>query len=146
MNTPSENPSPVQHARVLLKDLQQQFPPFRDYLPLAIGIDKQLLARIPGLNRKVLRIALGLHTNSTRYLKSMSKATTRFDLDGNAGAEVTEAHRNHAIEVLRERYKRDMEQKKAQRQAEEAKRKEEEAARQRVEKLNQLAAKFSRNK
>lgn len=141
-----ENASPVPNARALLKELQQKFAPFRDYSPLAIGIDKQLQSRLPEINRKVLRVALGLHTNSTRYLKSMSKATARVDLDGNPGEEITEAHRKHALEVLRERFKKEAELKKAQRQAEEAKRKEEEAVRQRAEKLNQLAAKFSRSK
>jgi ProP effector len=140
----AETISPVQNARSLLKELQQKFAPFRDYSPLAIGIDKQLQARLPEINRKVLRVALGLHTNSTRYLKSMSRATARVDLDGNPGEEITEAHRKHALEVLRERFKKEAELKKAQRQAEEASRKEEEAARQRTEKLNQLAAKFSR--
>jgi ProP effector len=106
-------------------------------LPLAVGIDKQLIARLPQLNRKVLRITLGIHTNSSRYLKAMAKATVRFDLDGNNADEVTEAHRAHAAETLRERFKRGAEQRKAQRE-------EEEAARRRAEKLEQLTTKFSR--
>jgi ProP effector len=138
--TPSPTPNPAQTARVLLKELQEKFAVFRDYKPLAIGIDKQVLARIPGIERKVLRIALGIHTNSLRYLKGMEKATVRFDLDDNTTDEVTQAHRTHASEILRERFKKVAEQRKAQREAEEA----EEAARQRAEKLNQLAAKFSR--
>jgi ProP effector len=140
MNTPTQNANPVQSARSLLKELQEKFPAFRDYLPLSIGVDKQLVAQIPDLDRKVLRIALGLHTNSSRYLKVMAKATSRFDLDGNVAGEVTEAHRTHASEILRERFKKDAEQRKAKREAEEA----EAAARRHAEKLNQLAAKFSR--
>ena len=41
-----------QSPRALLKQLQQQFKAFRDCLPLAIGIDKQVLSRLPNLNRK----------------------------------------------------------------------------------------------
>jgi ProP effector len=136
--TPNLTPNPVQTARALLKELQEKFPAFREYMPLAIGIDKQLAAQLPDVNRKVLRIALGIHTKSLRYLKGMEKATARFDLDGNSAEEVTEAHRAHASEILRERFKKVAEQRKAQREAEEATRKH-------TEKLNQLAAKFSRH-
>jgi ProP effector len=126
--------------RALLKQLQQQFKAFRDCLPLAIGIDKQVLARLPNLNRKLMRTALGIHTGSMRYLRSMEKATVRYDLDGNPGAEVTETHRQHAKELLQQRFKKEAERKKAERAAA----LEEEANRKRQEKLQQLASKFSR--
>lgn len=130
-------PSP----RALLKQLQQQFPAFRNCLPLAIGIDKQLLARMPGLDRKTMRTALGIHTGSLRYLRAMEKATVRFDLDGNPGEEVTDTHRSHAKETLQQRFKKEAERKKAEREAAKA----EEAARLRQEKLEALASKFSRH-
>jgi ProP effector len=128
-------------ARTLLKQLQQQFPAFQNCLPLAIGIDKQLLARMPGLDRKTMRAALGIHTGSLRYLRVMEKATVRYDLDGTPGAEVTDTHRKHAKEVLQQRFKKEAERKKAERDAAAS----EEAARLRQEKLLQLASKFSRN-
>lgn len=118
---------------------------FRECKPLAIGIDKQLIALLPDTNRKILRLAMGMHTRSLRYMKAMEKATTRFDLDGNATDAITEEHRAHASEVMRERFKKDAEQRKAHREAEEAKRKAEETQRQHTEKLGQLAAKFSRS-
>lgn len=139
MNTPDTTPSPVQNARALSKELQAKFAVFRDCMPLAIGIDKQLLARIPELDRKLLRIALGIHTNSLRYLKVMEKATVRFDLDGNAADEVTDVHRAHASKVISERFKKDAERRKAQREAELQ-------ARQRTEKLGQLVEKFGRSR
>jgi len=132
--------TPAPSARALLKQLQQQFPAFRDCLPLAIGIDKQLLARIPGLDRKTMRAALGIHTGSMRYLRSMEKATVRYDLDGVAGAEVTDTHRLHAKEQLQQRFKKEAERKKLEKAAAA----EAEAARLRQEKLQQLASKFSR--
>jgi ProP effector len=145
MNTLSPTTSPIQPARTMLKDLQEKFVAFRDYMPLAIGVDKQLIALHPELNRKTLRTALGIHTNSLRYLKAMEKAKTRFDLDGNTADEVTELHRTHASNTLRERFKKVAEQRKAQRATEDAARVAEEAARQHAEKLNQLTAKFARN-
>ena len=131
----------VPSARTLLKQFQQQFPAFRDCLPLAIGIDKQLLARMPELDRKTMRTALGIHTGSLRYLRAMEKATLRFDLDGVAGAEVTDVHRAHAKETLQQRFKKEADRKKAERDAVQAA----EADRLRQEKLLQLASKFSRN-
>ncbi len=135
--TPDSTPNPVQAARALLKECQEKFAVFRDYQPLAIGIDKQLAAHYPEISRKVLRIALGIHTKSQRYLKAMEKASVRLDLDGKQADEVTQAQRDHAAEMLRERFKKMAEQRKAQREAEEATRKH-------AEKLNQLAAKFSK--
>ena len=131
----------VPSARTLLKQFQQQFPAFRDCLPLAIGIDKQILARMPELDRKTMRTALGIHTGSLRYLRAMEKATVRFDLEGAAGAEVTDVHRAHAKETLQQRFKKEAERKKAERDAAQAA----EADRLRQEKLLQLASKFSRN-
>ncbi len=140
----SSAPHPVQAARALLKKLQLDFSSFRDCLPLAIGIDKQLIAQQPELPRKLLRIALGQHTNSLRYLKSLEKATHRFNLDGQPAEALTDEHRKHAATSLRERFKKEGDQRRAQRAIEEAAQAAAEAARLHAEKLNQLAAKFAK--
>lgn len=151
MTTTEPTPNPFQSARVLLKELQEKFIVFGEFQPLAIGIDKQLFAQIPDVSRKTLRTAMGIHTNSLRYLKGMEKATVRFNLDGSQADEVTDVHRTHATTTLKERFKKNADQRKAQRQAEEAQRKAEaakkqaeEADRLRADKLSQLAEKFSR--
>ncbi|MFL6710558.1 MAG: ProQ/FINO family protein [Massilia sp.] len=133
--------APAMSARSLLKQLQQQFPSFGKCLPLSIGIDKQLLAKMPELDRKTMRAALGIHTGSLRYLRAMEKATVRYDLDGTAGAEVTDTHRLHAKETLQQRFKKEAERKKAEVDAAKAV----EADRLRQEKLQLLASKFSRH-
>jgi len=138
--TPAAGMPAADSPRALLKQLQQQFPAFRNCLPLEIGIDKQLLSRMPDLNRKLMRAALGIHTGSMRYLRAMEKATVRYDLDGKAGAEVTDTHRQHAKELLQQRFKKEAERKKAERDAAAQL----EADRKRQEKLEQLASKFSR--
>lgn len=139
-DTASAPAADAQSPRALLKQLQQQFKAFRECLPLAIGIDKQVLARMPNLNRKAMRAALGIHTGSMRYLRAMEKATVRFDLDGNPGAEVTDTHRLHAKELLQQRFKKEAERKKAERDAAA----QAEADRKRQEKLQQLASKFAK--
>lgn len=139
MDTENTTANPVQNARALIKTLQEKYAVFRDCLPLAIGIDKQLLSRHPELERKTMRVALGLHTNSLRYLKSMEKATRRFDLDGNPGDEVSQEHRAHAAETLKERFRKDAERRRAQKQAELQEK-------ERNQKLSQLVEKFGKHR
>ena len=137
MNSPETDQTTGQKARALLKTLQETFPVFRDYSALAIGVDKLLLTQQPDLERKVLRLALGMHTNSARYLKTMEKARHRVDLAGNIVAEVPDEHRKHASEVIRERFKKDAERRKALREAEALEKK-------RAAKLSQLVEKFGK--
>ena len=147
MTSPTPADTPGQEARRLLKSLQETHAVFKEIKPLAIGIDKQLLALDANINRKTLRLALGMHTNSFRYLKSMEKATQRFNLDGSPAGEVPEGHRKHASEILRERSKKEAERHQAEaatRKAEAEKKAAQEAEKLRTEKLNRLVQKFAR--
>ena len=137
MTAADQKPEAPVDARALLKDIQARYDVFRNFSPLAIGIDKQLLEQQPELNRKALRMALRSQTMSTRYLKEMEKAEVRLNLDGPAAGEVTEDARAHSAELLRERFKKQAEQRKVEQEAAKAEQR-------RVEKLNQLAEKFGR--
>jgi len=106
MTTPNSGSPHSANARQLLQDLQDKFPVMRDCRPLAIGIDKQLLARLPDVDRKHLRIALGIHTHSLRYLKALEKAQVRLDLEGNPAGEVTPEQRVYAGGLVKERLER----------------------------------------
>jgi len=143
----STNAIPASIAHALLQNFRKQFPVFRDAQPLAIGIDKQIIAHLPDTDPKVLRVAMSMHTKSTPYLRKMTKAATRFNLDGSAAEELNESHRSHAAAVLAERIKRNEEFEKARREHESRVKREAEeaeAARLRAEKINQLAQRFSR--
>ncbi|MBL8405390.1 MAG: osmoprotectant transporter activator, partial [Dechloromonas sp.] len=74
MTTETTTDKPVD-PRALLKDLQTRFDVFRNFSPLAIGIDKQVFAQLPDVSKKSLRMAMRSHTISTRYLKEMEKGT-----------------------------------------------------------------------
>src|SRR5574338_71045 len=124
-------------SRILLQDLRARFIAFRDTLPLAIGIDEAILAKLPEVDRKLLRSALREHTASTRYLKALQSASERFDLDGNPAGKVTEAQRNLAGETLKARFQKAAQIRKEKAEVEAA------AARQQ-KKLTDLVAKFSR--
>ncbi len=135
---------PVQKAKILLKKLQTEFTVFRDTKALSIGIDKALREKMPEIERKVLRIALGLHTHSLRYLKVMENATERFDLEGNVADSVPEEHRAHAKIQIAERAKKVADRKEAEKQARilaSKERKQEEAHQQ---KLSLLLDKFAK--
>jgi ProP effector len=144
MTAADQKPEAPVDARALLKDIQARYDVFRNFSPLAIGIDKQLLTQQPELNRKALRIALRSHTMSTRYLKEMQTGTVRLNLDGTAAGEVTEDARTHSAELLRERFKKQAEQRKAEQAAARAEQEAAKAEQRRQEKLSQLTAKFGR--
>lgn len=139
--TPADKPA---DSRALLKDLQERFDVFRNFTPLAIGVDKQVFAQLPEVSKKSLRLAMRSHTISTRYLKEMEKGTVRLNLDGTPAGEVTDENRQHAAEQLRERFKKQADQRKAQAEQRKAAELEARAEERRMEKLNQLTEKFGR--
>lgn len=139
MNISPPRQAPAADARQILNRLLAEFAVFRDCQPLAIGIDKALLARLPDLDRKALRVALGIHTRSLRYLKMTSRSVVRVDLDGNPAGEILPLHRNHAADLVQERIKKQAEQRRAQREAEAL-------AQRHTQKLHQLVEKFGRNR
>ena len=144
MTAAEQKPEPSVDARALLKDIQARYDVFRNYSPLAIGIDKQLLAQQPDLNRRALRMALRSQTMATRYLKEMEKAEQRLNLDGTPAGEVTAEARTYATDLLRERFKKQAEQRKAEQNAARAAEEAAKAEQRRVEKLSQLTEKFGR--
>ena len=79
-----------------------------------------------------LKATMRMHTACTRYLKVLSQANTRFDLDGTPAGEVTAEQRQQALDTLRDRFKKQADRHKA-----------EELTKQQQEKLQQLAAKFN---
>lgn len=123
--------------RAILKRLQAESPAFRDSKPLALKIDASILARFPDFDRRNLRIALRMHTASTKYLKAVERGGERFDLDGKAAGEVTGEQRLHAATTLKERFAAVAKQQRERREAEEAERRH-------AEKLQQLVSKFGR--
>lgn len=137
-NDATEAPQrPRVEPRAILKRLQAESPAFRDSKPLALKIDASILERYPDFDRKNLRIALRLHTASTKYLKSLERGSERFDLDGKPSGEVTEEQRQHAASTLKERFAAVAKQQREKREADEAERR-------RAEKLKQLVTKFGR--
>ncbi len=81
------------------------------FLPLKLGIFHDLMALHPEVFKKdELKIAMGQHARSTRYLESVAAGHPRHDLDGQAVEPVSPEHVHHAIlEVFRRRQARSRE-------------------------------------
>ncbi len=87
--------------------LRQHFPalfsgPAR---PFKLRIQQDIQARVPGVFSKgTLSAFFRRHTGSTSYLIGLSKATHRFDLDGQASGELSDEHKQLAqAELIRRR-------------------------------------------
>jgi ProP effector len=78
------------------------------FLPLKLGVFQDLLALHPDVfKREELKVALGLHARSTRYLESVAAGLQRHDLHGKPVEPVAPEHVHHAImEVFRRRQAR----------------------------------------
>jgi sRNA-binding protein len=113
-------PKPKQHAprqakevNPVLEKLFELHPNLfgAKFLPLKLGIFHDLLARHPDVFKKdELKLAMGQHARSTRYLECVAAGLARHDLDGVAVEPVAPEHVHHAIlEVFRRRQARSKE-------------------------------------
>lgn len=74
------------------------------FLPLKLGVFQDLVAAHPeALPAAELKVALGLHTRSTRYIEAVASGLPRHDLQGKPVEPVAPEHVHHAILEL---YKR----------------------------------------
>ncbi|MFN7152110.1 MAG: ProQ/FINO family protein [Acidovorax sp.] len=78
------------------------------FRPLKRGIFQDLLAAHPDVfERDALKVALGIHTRSTRYLQSVAAGDKRHDLQGQPVEDMAPEHVHHALlEVYRRRKSR----------------------------------------
>jgi ProP effector len=85
----------AQPAQPILEKLFALYPHLfgAEFLPLKLGIFQDLLAAHPEqLERAALKVALGVHTRSARYLQSVAAGKKRHDLQGNAVEDVAPEH------------------------------------------------------
>ena len=81
------------------------------FLPLKLGVFHELLAAHPDqFEGESLKLALGQHTRSTRYLQSVAAGNQRHDLQGVAGDALAPEHVYFAVvELFRRRQRRSRE-------------------------------------
>lgn len=104
---------PPREVNPLLEKLFELHPKLfgAQFLPLKLGVFQDILARHPEVFKKdELKLAMGQHARSTRYLEGVAAGLARHDLDGNAVEPVAPEHVHHAIlEVFRRRQARSKE-------------------------------------
>ena len=72
--------------------------------PLKLRIQADIQHRAPGIfTRKTLSAFLHRHTTTNAYLMSLTQAPQRVDLDGAAAGEISEEHRQAAVQELARR-------------------------------------------
>ncbi len=97
---------PQRKASPVLERLFELYPQLfgARFVPLKLGVYEDLLARHPeDFKTEDLKVAMGQHARSTRYLESVAAGHPRHDLDGNALDPVAPEHVHHAILELHRR-------------------------------------------
>ncbi|BEP33832.1 hypothetical protein GmRootV59_08060 [Variovorax sp. V59] len=100
---------PQQRARKVHPALEKLFELYPHmfgarFLPLKLGVFQDLLEKHPDdFKKDELKVALGLHARSTRYLEAVAAGLARHDLDGNPVEPVAPEHVHHAILELHRR-------------------------------------------
>jgi sRNA-binding protein len=74
--------------------------------PLARGIDKDLVAQVPGYSRRQMSLALAWWQRQRRpaYWQALVRGGPRYDLEGNPFGAVTPAEQAYARQLLTEYY------------------------------------------
>jgi hypothetical protein len=108
----SSSPNPGSEATVevtpaaALQQLKALFPALFDAAPkpLKLRIQADIQERAPGqFSKQLLSAVLRRYTGGTAYLIALSKATERFDLDGQPAGELSAEHREAAVAELTRR-------------------------------------------
>ncbi|WP_413895188.1 ProQ/FINO family protein [Rhodoferax sp.] len=108
-DTPAPSTPPVsqatrlQNAQPVLEKLFALYPHLfgANFLPLKLGVFQELLAKHPDdFDRDTLKLALGVHTRSSRYLQCVAAGMKRHDLQGIAVDDVAPEHIYFALVEL----------------------------------------------
>ncbi len=84
--------------------------------PIKLRIHADIQARAPGVfSKRMLGIFFNRHTTTNAYLKALTLAPHRFDLDGQPAGEIADEHRRLAAEELARRHALGAERRAAQR-------------------------------
>ena len=109
----AKGPRPARPVHPLLQVLWELHPRLfgARFRPLKLGIFEDLMTRHPGAFEKGdLKLALGQHVRSTRYLEAVASGDQRHDLEAQPVEPVAPEHVQHAIvEVFRRRQGRGVE-------------------------------------
>jgi hypothetical protein len=101
---PKKTPPSVLKAREL-NDRLNGFRVWLDYLPLAIGVEKDLFRLVndeqfPGASKRVVQRLLHQHTHDRRYLENVCRGGVRWALNGEEAGAILPAEQEYAGRAL----------------------------------------------
>ena len=70
--------------------------------PLQVGILQELFVKANDISRRRLRWAVYYYANNIAYQQALANGKARYDLEGQPAGEITEEHREAAIDKLKE--------------------------------------------
>lgn len=87
-------------AQALDQQLQGHFGAWRDYLPLALGVEKAIYRYIStnhlSASKRVVQQLLHRHTSAMQYLHNLMQQPLRYHLDGSPAGEIDPAEKEYA--------------------------------------------------
>ena len=122
-DTPAAPPAPELSPASCAARLAELFPalfgPEGPVKPMKLRIQADIQQRAPGLfSKRAMGIFFSRYTTGNAYLKALTLAPHRFDLDGQAADEISDEHRQLAAEELARRRGLHEARRAAERQAE----------------------------
>ena len=76
-------------TELIAEHIYGKYDVFKRFKPLALGIDKDLVAALPQYDPALVARALSNHCRRPRYLKSLARGGKRFDLNNRFKGEVS---------------------------------------------------------
>ncbi len=104
--TPPPAPAVTMSPAACAQQLAERFPALfaGRPKPLKLRIQADIQARAPGVfTKQALSAFLRRHTGSTAYLNALVASAQRFDLDGQSAGELSDEHRQAAVDELARR-------------------------------------------
>lgn len=81
--------SKKKQTEMIADHLYGKYPVFKQFKPLALGIDQDLIAQLPQYDSTLILRVLTNHCRRIRYLKALAKGGKRFDLNNRPKGEVS---------------------------------------------------------
>ena len=98
--------NPIKVLTMLKQELSACFKKGNNKFPLAVGIDKEVIAHYENDSRfdiPTLKKAIEFYCNSTKYLSNVVMNVPRVDINGKLVSKVTEKEQAHAEKILKTR-------------------------------------------
>ena len=91
-----QNVSKKKQIQFIAHHIYSKYAVFRSFCPLAIGIDRTMIEKLPQFDADLIMRALANHCRRPRYIKALAHGGKRYGLDGKPKGEITSKEQNIA--------------------------------------------------